>query len=78
MLIGYTGDITRFANRDSYAADNGTAPVEFSSAGRVVHRLSQRGNRNLNHAIHMVAICQLRQPCGCRKRARVFGERRRR
>ena len=46
----------------SYAAYNGTAPVEFSSAGRVVHRLSRRGNRRLNHAIHMVAICQLRQP----------------
>ena len=52
----------RFANRDQFAAYNGTAPVEFSSAGRVVHRLSRRGNRQLNHAIHMVAICQLRQP----------------
>ena len=46
MLIGYTGDIARFANRDHYAAYNGTAPVEFSSGGRTVHRLSQRGNRN--------------------------------
>jgi transposase len=62
MLIGYTGDITRFASRDHYASYNGTAPVEFSSAGRVVHRLSQRGNRQLNHAIHMAAITQLRQP----------------
>jgi transposase len=61
MLVGYTGDIARFANRDRYAAYNGTAPVEFSSAGRVVHRLSKRGNRKLNHAIHMAAICQLRQ-----------------
>ena len=34
MLIGYTGDITRFANRDRYAAYTGTAPVEFSSGGR--------------------------------------------
>ena len=56
------GDIRRFANRDHYAAYNGTAPVEFSSAGRVVHRLSQRGNRQLNHAIHMAAISQIRQP----------------
>ena len=61
-LIGYTGDITRFANRDHYAAYNGTAPVERSSGGRVVHRLSQRGNRRLNHALHMAAICQIRQP----------------
>jgi transposase len=61
MLIGYSGDVRRFANRDHYASYNGTAPVEFSSAGRVVHRVSQRGNRNLNHAIHMAAVCQLRQ-----------------
>ena len=33
-LIGYTGDISRFADRDHYAAYNGTAPVEFSSGGR--------------------------------------------
>lgn len=62
MLIGYTGDITRFRTRDHYAAYNGTAPVEFSSGGRVVHRVSTRGNRQLNHAIHMVAICQMRHP----------------
>lgn len=62
MLIGFTGDIRRFSNRDHFAAYNGTAPVEFSSGGRTVHRLSQRGNRNLNHALHMAAICQLRQP----------------
>jgi transposase len=36
--------------------------VEFSSGGRVVHRVSERGNRQLNHAIHMAVICQLRQP----------------
>ena len=61
-LIGYTGDIRRFRNRDHYAAYTGTAPVEFSSGGRTVHRLSRRGNRELNHAIHMATICQLRQP----------------
>ena len=49
-------------NRDHFAAYNGTAPVEFSSAGRIVHRVSTRGNRQLNHAIHMAAICQMRHP----------------
>ncbi|WP_426573843.1 IS110 family transposase [Aquihabitans sp. McL0605] len=62
MLIGFSGDISRFANRDRYAAYNGTAPVEFSSGGRTVHRLSTRGNRNVNNALHLAAICQLRQP----------------
>ena len=60
-LIGYTGDVTRFKGRDQFAAYNGTAPVEVSSGGRVTHRLSRRGNRQLNHAIHLVAICQIRQ-----------------
>jgi transposase len=61
-LIGFTGDIGRFASRDAYAAYNGTAPVERSSGGRTVHRVSQRGNRRLNHALHLAAICQIRQP----------------
>lgn len=60
-LIGYTGDVSRLVNRDQFAAYNGTAPIEVSSGGRVAHRLSRRGNRRLNHAIHMVAICQIRQ-----------------
>ena len=61
QLIGYTGDVRRFANRDAFASYNGTAPIELSSGGRVVHRLSQRGNRQLKHAVHMAAICQIRQ-----------------
>jgi transposase len=61
-LIGYAGDVSRFPNRDAFASYNGTAPIEFSSGGRVVHRLSQRGNRRLNHALHMAAITQIRHP----------------
>ncbi len=61
QLIGYASDVRRFANRDAFASYNGTAPIELSSCGRVVHRLSQRGNRQLNHAVHMAAICQIRQ-----------------
>jgi transposase len=60
MLIGYTGDPRRFDTRHRYAAYNGTAPIEFSSAGRNTHRLSRRGNRKLNHAVHMAAITQIR------------------
>ena len=51
QVIGYSGDIRRFANRDAYASYNGTAPVEWSSGGRIVHRLSLRGNRKVNHAL---------------------------
>ena len=60
-LIGYTGDVCRFTTRDQFASYAGVAPVERSSGGRIFFRLSRRGNRQLNHAIHMVAICQIRQ-----------------
>jgi transposase len=73
QLIGYTGDVRRFANKDTYASYNGTAPIELSSGGRVVHRVSRRGNRMLNHAVHMAAICQIRQT---NSEGRVYFERR--
>ena len=59
-MIGYSGDVRRFPTAGHYAAYNGTAPIELSSAGRTVHRLSRRGNRVLNHAIHMAAVTQIR------------------
>jgi transposase len=60
MVIGYTGDVARFRNRDHFAAYTGTAPIEVSSGGRITHRLSRRGNRQLNHALHIAAITQIR------------------
>lgn len=60
LIIGYAGDVGRFATSGHFAAYNGTAPIEFSSSGRTVHRLSRRGNRTLNHAIHMIAVTQIR------------------
>jgi transposase len=58
--VGYTGDVRRFRTRNHYATYTGTAPIELSSGGRIVHRLSRRGNRQLNHAIHIAAITQIR------------------
>ena len=62
IAVGYARDVRRFASRDRFAAYNGTAPIEVGSGGRMVHRLSRRGNRQLNHAIHMAAITQIRHP----------------
>jgi transposase len=59
-VIGDVRHVSRFGNRDRFAAYNGTAPIEVSSGGRQVYRLSRRGNRRLNHAIHMAAITQIR------------------
>ena len=58
--IGDVRDVSRFRGRDRFAAYNGTAPIEVSSGNRVIYRLSMRGNRRLNHAIHMAAVTQIR------------------
>jgi transposase len=59
IVLGYVRDIRRFSCRDHFASCNGTAPIEVSSGNRVIFRLSRRGNRQLNHAIHMAAISQI-------------------
>jgi transposase len=59
-VLGYVRDIARFPTRDRFAAYNGTAPIEVSSGNRKIYRLSRRGNRRLNHAIHMAAVTQIR------------------
>jgi len=58
-IIGDIADVSRFPSRDHFASCNGTAPVEVSSGNHKIHRLSLRGNRRINHAIHMAAITQL-------------------
>jgi transposase len=59
-VIGDVRHVARFPDRDHFAAYNGTAPIEVSSGGRTIWRLSRRGNRRLNHAIHMAAVTQIR------------------
>ena len=59
-VIGDVRDVSRFPSRDHFASYNGTAPIEVSSGGRKIYRLSRRGNRRLNHAIHMAAVSQVR------------------
>ena len=59
-VLGCAAEVSRFASRDQFAAYNGTAPIEVSSGSRKIHRLSRRGNRRLNHAIHMAAVTQIR------------------
>src|SRR5579864_1952428 len=59
-VLGDVRHVSRLASRDNFASYNGTAPIEVSSGGRKVYRLSRRGNRRLNHAIHMAAVTQIR------------------
>jgi transposase len=60
-IIGTVGDVARFPTKAHFASYAGTAPVEASSGEVVRHRLSPlAGNRKLNYALHMVAVCQAR------------------
>jgi transposase len=59
-VIGNVTAVSRFPSRDNFAAYNGTAPIEVSSGNRKIYRLPGRGNRRLNHAVHMAAVTQIR------------------
>lgn len=72
-IVGETADIDRFHSKDAYARHNGTAPLPVWSSNHPRHRLSRSGNRQLNAAIHRIAITQLR----CHQPARDYRERRR-
>jgi transposase len=63
-IIGYTKHITAFPTRGHYATYNATAPIEVSLPGNTRHRLNLRGNRILNHAIHIAAVTQQRHDVG--------------
>ncbi len=66
-VLGEVGDIARFRSRHHFASYNGTAPVDSSSGGGPpAYRLNTKGNRKLNHAIHMVAVTQVRNDCAGR------------
>ena len=57
-IVGTVGNVARFPTKAHFASHAGKAPLEASSGEVVRHRLSQAGNRHLNCALHMVAVCQ--------------------
>jgi len=62
-IIGQTAGITRFATEAKYARYAGIAPIPVwsgSTNGKV--RLSRAGDRQLNAAIHRIALTQIRRP----------------
>lgn len=59
-IVAETADVRRFRSKDAYASHNGTAPLPVWSGNRERHRLSRTGNRQLNAAIHRIAITQMR------------------
>ena len=59
-LLARTRRMSRFPTAAAFASYAGVAPVEISSAERVRHRLPLGGDRQLNHALHIVAVNQIR------------------
>ena len=60
VILGQVRDVQAAASeRVRIRNYNGTAPIEALSAAIKRHRLNIRGNRALNHAIHMIAVTQV-------------------
>lgn len=59
-LLGEAGEVSRYRGPGSFAAASGTAPIPASSGQRQRHRLNRGGNRQLNRALHTMALVQTR------------------
>jgi transposase len=59
-LIGRTAGAQRAATDARLARQTGTAPIPASSGNRRRHRLHSGGDRQLNRALHMIAITRAR------------------
>lgn len=59
-LVAETADVNRFHSAAAFAMHNGTAPIPVWSGNVERHRLNRGGNRQLNVALHRIAITQIR------------------
>ncbi|MEV0703294.1 IS110 family transposase [Saccharopolyspora sp. NPDC050389] len=59
-ILARVGSVHRFRSAAAFASYTGTAPIEVSSGDVKRHRLSRAGDRQLNHALHMMALSQIR------------------
>ena len=59
-ILSRTRRPSRFASGSQFAAYTGTAPIEVASAERARHRLCRGGDRQLNAALHIAAVTQVR------------------
>lgn len=59
-VMAETAQVWRFPTEGHFARYAGTAPLPASSGATHRHRFNRRGNRQLNAAIHRIAVTQLR------------------
>jgi transposase len=60
IIIGHTAGAKRFPTDACFARHAGTAPIPVSSGNTQRHRLHRGGNRQLNRAIHIIALSRAR------------------
>jgi transposase len=60
ILIGHTAGAQRFPTNGHFARHAGTAPIPASSGKTVRHRLHRGGDRQLNRALHIIALSRAR------------------
>jgi transposase len=59
-IVGETANVTRFRSEACFAMHAGVAPIPASSGRTNRHRLARGGNRQLNAALHRIAVTQIR------------------
>ena len=59
-LLGETANPARFRSEACFAMHAGAAPIPASSGKTNRHRLARGGNRQLNAALHRIAVTQIR------------------
>ena len=72
-LVGEAGDVRRFRSEAAFAMLAGVAPIPASSGQTQRMRLNRGGNRQLNRALHVIALAQAWHD----ERARTFVARKR-
>jgi transposase len=59
-IVAETAQVGRFPTEGHFARYAGTAPIPASSGARHRQRFNRRGNRQLNTAVHRIAVTQIR------------------
>ncbi|WP_028066552.1 IS110 family transposase [Solirubrobacter soli] len=59
-IVAEVANVHRFRTEAQLALYAGVAPLDASSGRQQRHRLNRTGNRQLNHALHIIAVTQAR------------------
>jgi transposase len=60
-ILARSGAVSRFRSESAFASYCGVAPIEVSSGDVQRHRLSRARGRQLNYALHVMAMAQIKR-----------------